>query len=164
MLNLTKRQGVEALLQWSLPSPAKRFKFPYMLTQLTFKAEKISFKWKWYAFLTYVRNIRSLRVSLKPNSKSCALKSRYDSMDVTAKSSGRVGKSANSMPAGLQIIINSNIIFSELIQKKFAKSSYPAMAAPIGIVSGVMDKLSGLAITVPSTNGANPGRNLFEGG
>lgn len=35
------------------------------------------------------------------------------------------------------------------------------MAAPIGIVIGVMDKLSGLTITVPSTNGANPGRNLF---
>jgi hypothetical protein len=35
------------------------------------------------------------------------------------------------------------------------------MAAPIGIVIGVMDKLSGLTITVPSTNGAKPGRNLF---
>jgi hypothetical protein len=35
------------------------------------------------------------------------------------------------------------------------------MAAPMGIVIGVMDKLSGLTITVPSTNGAKPGRNLF---
>lgn len=46
--------------------------------------------------------MRSRRVSLKPNSKSCALKSRYDSIDVTPKRSSRVGKSANSIPAGLQ--------------------------------------------------------------
>lgn len=38
--------------------------------------------------------------------------------------------------------------------------TYPAIAAPIGIVIGMMGVIAGLTITVPSTNGANPGRNL----
>lgn len=39
--------------------------------------------------------------------------------------------------------------------------AYPAITAPIGIEMGIVGVMAGLTITVPSTNGANPGKNLF---
>lgn len=39
---------------------------------------------------------------------------------------------------------------------------YPATAEPAGTESGAVGVMAGLTRTVPSTNGANPGRNLLE--
>lgn len=55
----------------------------------------------------------------------------------------------------------NQIIFIYL-KTLFHLLTYPAIAAPIGIEIGGIDILAGLTITVPSTNGANPGRNLYR--
>jgi len=39
--------------------------------------------------------------------------------------------------------------------------NYLAIADPAGSVSGLVAAFVGLTITVPSINGANPGRNLY---
>lgn len=40
--------------------------------------------------------------------------------------------------------------------------THPATAEPAGVESGTLGVNVGLAMTVPSTNGANPGRNLLK--
>jgi hypothetical protein len=42
----------------------------------------------------------------------------------------------------------------------YIKLKYLAIADPVGSVNGLVVLDAELAITVPSTNGANPGRNL----
>lgn len=39
--------------------------------------------------------------------------------------------------------------------------THPATAEPAGTESGTLGVIVGLTMTVPSTNGANPGRNLL---
>lgn len=43
--------------------------------------------------------------------------------------------------------------------KSFSRA-HPATAEPAGTESGAIGVIAGLTMTVPSTNGANPGRNL----
>lgn len=52
------------------------------------------------------------------------------------------------------------------VQRKIPKrkivffKSHPATAEPAGTENGEIGVIAGLTMTVPSTNGANPGRNL----
>lgn len=59
----------------------------------------------------------------------------------------------------------SSVYIIYKIQYNFAlttisKINYLAMADPAGSVNGLVALVAGFTITVPSTNGANPGRNL----
>lgn len=42
------------------------------------------------------------------------------------------------------------------------KGTHPATAEPAGTESGAIGVEDGLTMTVPSTNGANPGKNLWR--
>lgn len=42
----------------------------------------------------------------------------------------------------------------------FVSATHPATADPAGTETGAIGVIAGLTMTVPSTNGANPGRNL----
>lgn len=55
----------------------------------------------------------------------------------------------------------AKIYLENLASLLYSDDAYLAMADPVGSVNGSIGVLAGFTITVPSTKGANPGRNLF---
>lgn len=142
---------------------------------LTFSAEKISFRWKLNTFRTKVLKIRSFLVSLKPNSRSCALKSKYDSIDVTPNRNSFSAKFAISMPDNLKWRGETcqnrkhgkksvKVCVSLFVRMTPRKFTHSLMIPPDGIESSenfAMELLSiSDGITEPSVKGAKPCRNL----